>query len=1005
MESYSFLGAVARAYISRYDRLSDICFVFPNKRSRSFFLKNLTENIGDKVMLAPVVLDISEFMDSISGLEEASRIDLLFRLYNVYCNLSGLSDNLETEKELLNFDRFSSWGEVILGDLDEVEQYCVDAGKLFTNVRDYRNIASNFLNEDQIEIIERYFGYRPLVENAEGFWKSVYDVGELSKLKEKFIELWRLLPELYEGLIENLKKDGLAMPGTSYREAAAKIMAHGRDILPWKKVVMVGFNMLSTSETQVFEALRDMKTPDGEPYAEFFWDATGPVLGPDSKSGNRAAAAMRRYRESFPMPEWARDFIRLSNVDSMPDITISAAPSNVAQTKIASLIVDGWVSGEDPKSFRDADAAIVVPDENLLLPLLHSLPERLDNVNLTMGYSMRFTAVASFMYHLKRLQIRRRKTGGEIGYYHEDLRMFLAHPLVHAMIGSETANDINTEMNAKHLRVVTPAMLGKFSTELESVLQPVPSDFTAVQTIGYLDDVLASLDRALRRGNEGNTLNSKMELTQVATYRGALVTLLNSVVRHGISMGYMNVFHLVDRLVAGEKVNFEGKPLVGLQVMGLLETRAIDFDHVIVLSMNDKIMPRSSRRRTFIPDALRRAYGLPTSSKSEELYSYYFYRLLSRARDVSLIYDARAGEGMRSGGKSRFLMQLEMLYARGRVKKENFTFSLGTSDPSPEGVEKTPEVKERLSLYFKENGKKLSASALMDYGTCQVKFYYKNVVGIKDDYPVADYIDPIALGDIVHDAMLELYFPEGKRNIYLEGGERITLTPEYLRMMLDDPDMIASAVRHSVNRKHFGAEGPGLEKPLTGTVAMVAERIENLVRSAVEHDMGLAPFELVGGEVKGRQKWKIGNAPEVTFSYAFDRVDRVDGKLRIVDYKTGASGLDAGNDFENIFNGSKEAKYALQMLLYSHLLDLHYKGTAGDVEMHIYDLNTLGAEGSKVPRLEKKEILSQKDISTRFVERLEKMISEIFDDTTPFVPAEDTDKCKYCAYQALCGRK
>ena len=1018
--SYSFLEGVARAYLSRYEEMSDICFVFPNKRSRAFFLKYLSDNMGQKVMLAPEVLDISEFMGRIAGLEVASRIDLLFRLYNVYCHLSGSSAKLDTETGLLNFDRFASWGEVILGDLNEVEQYCADAVKLFDNVRDYRNLASNFLTEEQCEIIERYFGYRPSVGNVEGFWKSVYDNNELSKIKERFIELWKLLPELYEGLLADLKKDGLALQGTIYKEAAQKVMEEGRAAVPWDHVVMVGFNMLSTSEARMFDALRDIRDEEGDAFADFFWDATGPVLGPSSKAGGRAAADIRRYMSTFPMPEWAREIMSGTDVDSMPgEINVLAAPSNSSQAKIASEIVSGWIKPAeekdaaepdkaDEKMLYDARTAIVVPDENLLLPLLHSLPSDLKSVNLTMGYSLRYTAVASFIYHFKRLQTRRRKIGGETGYYHEDFKMFLAHPLVHALIGSEKANEISSEMTSKHLRVITPAWISGYSAPLAEILEPISREATVRQTIEHLDNVLRLLDNALRlNGKKQDTINSNMERTQIATYRRSLITLLNSVMRHDISMGFLSVLHLLDRLVGGEKVNFKGKPLQGLQVMGLLETRAIDFDRLIVLSMNDKIMPRRARRRTFIPDALRRGYGLPTSSKSEDLYFYYFYRLISRAKNVNLIYDARAGEGMRSGGKSRFLMQLEMLYARGKVNEKNYTFNLSITDSAPERVDKTEDVMDRLSYFLKKDGKHLSASALMNYCSCPVKFYYKNVVGIIDDKPASEYIDALTLGQIVHNALQRLYFPAGMEKEYLKDSDRIEVTADNIKAFLSSPDAIATAVRHAVNAVHFKGNVP-LDSPLEGTVAMVAERMEEQVRQVLQHDLKLAPFELVGGELDGIQPWKVGSAPEVWFRYAFDRVDRVNGKWRLVDYKSGASGVKAAH-FEDVFNGEREAKYILQMLLYAHLLEMRIKTEenmpTSEIDMQIYDLNSLSTEGSKPVTIEKKVISDHHQADPDFSDHLEKIICEIFDKSKPFIPTDDEQKCSYCSFQALCGRR
>lgn len=1015
-ERVSFLGAVARAYVARYEEMSDFCFVFPNKRSGSFFLKNLSESLGKRSMLAPEVLDIGSFMGKVSGLETASRIDLLFRLYRVYSSLVGKVSFLKTEEDLLDFDRFAPWGEVIAGDFSEVEQYCVDAAALFANVRDYRSIAANFLSEEQCDIIERYFGYRPSADNVERFWKSVGYEEDLSVVKAKFVELWKLLPQLFEGLLSNLEHDGLALQGTTFKRAMERVENCGREALPWKHVVIVGFNMLSTSEARMFAAMRDMTDEDGEPYADFFWDAVGPVLGENSESKGAATGAMRRNIRNFPMPVWSAQFMAMCDPGMlMPSIAIDAAPSNVAQVKIAGMTVAGWIEKAGAEKIKDARAAIVVPDENLLLPLLHSLPENLDAVNLTMGYSLRYTSVASFVYYLRRLHTRQRKYQGQIGYFYEDVRSFLSHPLVQLLVGTSEANNINGEIARRHLRVVTPEWLGQFSQVLETVLKPISPSETAENTISYLDGVLDEVDKALSRPAEDDsrrlrTFNSKIERSQIAVYRLALNRLLNSMNSHGISMRFLSVFRLIDRLLAAEKITFEGEPLEGLQVMGLLETRALDFDHLIILSMNDKVMPRRSRKRTFIPDSLRRGYGMPSPSQSEELYSYYFYRLLSRASDVTLIYDARAGEGMRSGGKSRYLMQLEMLYAPGKVTKENFTFMLDSTQVSAQSVKKTPQVMEKLKEFtMKKGGRNLSASALMNYCSCQLKFYYKNVVGISDDIEAAEYIDPITQGQIVHRAMLMLYFPEGMRERYLGKDDRIEFGRAELEAIANDTQRIEAAVRQAVNIEHFRLKKEDSDRALSGAVALIAARLARQVRDVVLHDASIAPLQLLGGEVKGTGRFKAGSAPEVNIRYALDRVDIAGGCLRVVDYKTGSSHVNAA-DFDSIFSGDYKAKYMIQLLLYSHLLGERVKNeeqgrTAPDISAFIYDVNTILEEGEVCPEVGNVRIESYSQVRGQFMEGMEKMIGDIFNPSVDFEPAADPSSCRYCGLRALCGKE
>lgn len=1010
MKHWTFLESVARAYLTKYTDLSNFCFVFPNIRSGSFFLKNLSNHLGERVMLAPEVLDIASFVTKVSGFDLATRIDLLFRLYKIYASHTGKSTELSDDKAVVEFDRFAPWGDVVINDFSEVEKYDVEAKSLFKNVRDFRDLSSNFLTEKQLEVIERYFGYRPAWSDVEGFWKSLNDSSDNSRIKKKFVELWQLLPELFYKLVGELEKEGLGMEGTLFRKAMQRIESEGADALEWDHVVFVGFNMLSTTEARIFSELSKYEDSNGDSYAEFLWDATGPVLGKDSESKGPATKAIRLNIKNFPMPAWALPFISKSDVTEMtPSVTISAAPSNSAQVKIAGETVAEWLKSIPKEKMAEARAAIVLPDENLLMPLLHSLPEELKAVNLTMGYSIKYTSIASFVYHLRRLQQRRRKQNSETGYYFEDIKLLLSHPLIHILIGTDKTNIINSEIGTKHIRVVTPSWLKTHSEKLAELLTPLPAESTVDEAVEYLDNVLVALDKALGGNQTGlRTLNTRLERTQIGVYRMALSRILQSVRHHGIKMGSRTLFHLVDKLVGGEQVTFKGEPLMGLQVMGMLETRALDFDYVLILSMNDKVMPRRSQKRTFIPDSLRRSYVLPLSSQPEELYSYYFYRLLSRAESVNLVYDARAGEGMRSGGKSRFLLQLEMLYARNLIRKKNYTFELNTSINNPKPVEKTEAVRKKLAEFCDaENGRNLSASALMNYAACQVKFYYKNVAQLTDDNEPEDFINAANQGNIVHEAMLKLYFPQDKRGKYLKAGKRIELTSDKLTEILNDREAIERAVKRAVNHHHYKIDKTDPDRELTGTVAMVAERLADQIESVIRHDISISPITLVGGELEGITRFKLGRAPEINIRSALDRVDIVNGTLRIVDYKTGKAHVEA-RTFDDIFNGNYDSKYTIQLMLYSLLLEdrmsKEKESVPEDISMLIYDVNTISS-GAVAPKIGRQSITSHKELREEFVARLEDLICEIFDRDKPFEPTADEKNCEFCNLKAYCGKR
>lgn len=969
-------------------------------------------------MLSPDTYGVGDFMARLSGLTEVPRIEFLFRMYKCYCRLAGYGEGLD-DHGAMRFDNFLMWGEVVASDFSEVDKYDADAESVFRNVKDVREIAASFLSEEQCDAVERYFGVRPTQADASRFWLHVGNEEERTRLKEKFLELWRLLPELYAMLREDLDSDGMGMEGTLFRRAMERVCDRECGPLPWKRIFVVGFNMLSTTEAKMFTALSKMQTEGGEPYAEFFWDATGPVLGEEG-TGN-VAAGIKRYRKLFSEPDWFRPYMEMCAAYELPGrIRIAGAPSNAAQAKLAAAEAAEWVKELGGKIKNPTRTAIVVPDENLLLPLVHSLDldeinvrgkdgaehrERVP-VNLTLGYSLRYTSVASFVYHLRRLQSRQRKSGGVPGYQADDLKLFTSHPFVHALAGTAAIASLNTEVAQTHRRIVTLALIESHSPVLARTLTPLDFDTPALRAIEWLDGVLAEASRAVVAGSGEVLVNGNLELTQIETYRDALGRLANSVEAHGMDMHFQNVFYLADKLLAGEKVSFEGEPLLGLQVMGLLETRAIDFDNVAVLSMNDKIMPRRGRKRTFIPDALRASYGLPLSDKGEELYSYYFYRLISRAKNVVLFYDARAGEGMRSGGMSRFLLQLDMLYARGKTVKENYAFILDRVEPEEGKVEKSEAVMAKLAEFTqKEDGRNLSASAMGNYFTCPVKFYYKNVVGLGDDSDREDYVDDITVGNVMHQVMLALYIPEPLWKKYLK--KRVVVSRELIESHMSDLEGLDRLVRRALNQHHLGKEDEALDDPLGESLSIVASHIRADVVKILGHDLTLAPFEILGGEIKGQDSWKLDDGREVNLNYAIDRVDCVNGRVRVVDYKSGKAHVDMVG-LGDMFSGRYSSHHVFQLMLYAWLLKRRM-AEEGDAEpdeigLAIYSPRSVEVENVPVRGVEAKERVSA-DTETlwRFANGLDEVFRTIFAADAPFVTTRDDKTCSWCAYSDLCS--
>ncbi|MDE7413215.1 MAG: PD-(D/E)XK nuclease family protein [Muribaculaceae bacterium] len=1008
-----FLEMVARAYQANFSDLSEFCFVFPNKRAGTFFLKYLHE-ASDHTILAPEVTSITDFVAFLADHDVASRIDLLFRLYNIYRD-PETNKEMDGKREILfsDFDSFRNWGETLISDFSEVDQYNVDADALFRNVKDFREISSSFLTDEQKEVMERYFGYTPGIREVEGFWRNMEPP---SDIKNKFKLLWQEMAPLYHALNQSLHAEKLCTSGGAYRLALSRIREHGKEILPWKKVVLVGFNALSTTEALIFEELKGIPTEEGltGAFAEFFWDGTGRVL---SGGVNDAATFLKYNRRNFPSPQWAEGWLRKSHTDSLPESLLAiGAPSNAAQAKIAGEKIKEFIAKEGVESIREARTAVVLPDENLLMPFLYSLPENLEAVNLTMGYPLRNTSVISFIHHLRRVRSSQKTKGVNPSYYHVDLRLLLAHPYVHALVGSNVVSAINGYINRHHKINVSLEELCRFSEKCELLLAPLPDKGGVAAITDFLDTLMSNISVALDSNDEG-VLKSRIDRSHIEVYRDALRRLANACEIHGIEMSINTVFSMVDRLISGEQVTFEGEPLEGLQVMGLLETRALDFDNLIILSLNDRVMPRKASGRTFIPDSLRHGYGLPYSNYREDLFSYYFYRMISRAKNVTMIYDARAASGMRTGGMSRYLMQLRYLYAPDRLKFENRKFILSPAGPSARPVVKSEIVMSQLEEFTIAGSKRnFSASALKNYFTCPVKFYYENVMGLRADNRVSEYIDALGLGNVVHDVMLHLYFPPHLRKIYLDSP--IEMTSDKIDSLLADKGRIRQEVTRAVNRLHFQLDKEALDTPLEGAASIIADKITSQIRDVLSYDRTIAPFYLAGGEISGLVEWPLSmEDKKVNMKYAIDRLDfklQPDGSrsYRIVDYKTGSAGVKA-KTVSSIFDGDEEAKNLFQLMLYANLMNFD-RGTDLPVKLSIYQITELGKSGEVTPRMgqpsktgKKTEYLnmgSHKEYNELFLNKTQDVLEEIFDPATDFSPADDDEKCRYCNLAHLCGR-
>lgn len=1009
-----FLKSIAQAYIHRYDDLSDICFVFPNKRSGTFFKNYLKKGVR-KPMLAPEIISITDLTTRLSGRVVDSRIDMLFRLYNIYRKL--LAENGSDAK--VEFENFRIWGETVLSDFSDVDQYMVDVSAIFSNVRNYKEISSTFLTDEQKKVIRDYFGHE-VDEDPSVFWKHLYkDESEQGKgnseslLRNRFLRLWELLLPLYERFTSEMDVAGLATSGRSYRLAVENVEDDkADDLLKWNKIVFVGFNALSTAEKKLFRTLSRRKSKiegeSDESYCDFLWDGTGPVLNGEESN---ASSILQSNRNEFPSPDWTTPYLNESEADSLPDVMkVEGAPSNSSQAKLVGMKVGEMAERLGEKLIDEARLAVVLPDESLLLPLLYSLPPNIPEVNLTMGYSLKLTSAYSFLTLLRRLQSRSGRASDEgNAYFHEDLKVFLAHPFTHLLFGTKEISDLKAYMRRYHKYIVSASEILRFIPAAKEVTAALPVDCPTAGVIDYIDNILHTLENKIVDG-EDIILRSRLDLAHLEVLRSALRVIRDSADEHGVSMNLRDIFNMVCRLVGSETVNFEGEPLRGLQVMGLLETRSLDFDYLIIPSMNEGFMPRRMRKRTFIPNTLRAGYGMPPANYQENVFAYYFYRLISRSKEVEMIFDATGGNKGR-GDVSRYLLQLKYLYCT-PDKPLQFTyprFRLSLAEDNGIEVEKSDAVMATLELYKDfESKHNLSASAIEKYIACPLRFYFETLLKINAEVTSEGAMDASTQGTVVHGVLEDIYLPPELQGKFLD--EPVVITKEYLISILNDDARLKRLMRRKVNAVYNKLPEDKLDTPLFGAARMQATRLLINLRKVLEYDIRLAPFYVAGTEITGRCQWEMEDGEKVNVRYVVDRVDIVDcvggdyttGKMRIVDYKTGRANVDS-DSLDDIFAGETSGMQLVQLMLYAMMMAKDHK-IDKPMSLHIYSTRNEVGNIMVTPAINKKPIEDYHELENDYTVCLNNLLKRLFAKEIPFIQTQNTDNCRYCGLKELCNR-
>ena len=707
----SFLYRIAQVYYSEFNEsISDLTFVFPNRRAGLFFQKYISE-IAAKPLFSPEIVTINECFTTATHWQTSDRLSNLFRLYRIY---KEQSQSEET------FDSFVFWGEMLLSDFEDIDKYRVDARQLFTNITELKQIDQlfNVFSEKQVEAIRQ-------------FWSNFVPVTE-GKTSEDFVSTWKILLPVYLQFREELIAENLATEGMICRDVADRL--HAKEQIPAfenKQFIFIGFNALNPCERTLFAEMQKRNQ------ADFYWDYEAAELrDPDNQASRFYAENVHLFPSKYPIEPIVESL-------QEKEIELIAVPSAVGQTKQAYAILNRLFPPEVPNQSW-IKTAVVLPDESLLVPLLHSLPEQIGKVNVTMGFPLKSTPVSGLIEHIFELQRRMRVSGSNYSFYHSTVSNILNHQYI-SLLCKEDANRITSQMAVNNWIYINADELKK--NELMATIFLPQTDTQSF--LPYLLHILRSLQNGWQQASDEDH-NYQMECDFLYQYY-VTINRMAGIMKDKpveVDMNIDTLVRLTSQLTAGITIPFVGEPLDGLQVMGVLETRGLDFENLIITSINEGVFPQKSSTNSFIPYNLRRGFELPTTEHQDAITAYNFYRLIHRATRIYFLYDSRT-EGMQTGEVSRFMHQLHYHYGL-NVKKKTISFDIGFENAIAIQIEKTPAVMEKLNRFtsMEEKSPSLSASSINTYIDCPLQFYLTKVEDVEQAEEVLETVEANMFGTL-----------------------------------------------------------------------------------------------------------------------------------------------------------------------------------------------------------------------------------------------------------------
>lgn len=955
----TFLKQVAHDLYNKTEgNFTKVAIVFPNKRASLFFNEYLAQE-SDRPIWSPTYVSISELFRQSSDLSIADPIKLVCDLYKVFQKATGSKETL---------DDFYFWGEMLIADFDDADKNMADTHALFSNLKDLNELMDNydFLEEGQKEALSQFF--------------HNFSINQVTELKQRFISMWNVLGDIYAEYKALLESQSIAYEGMLYRQVIEQLDV---EAIPYNKYIFVGFNVLNKVEHTLFKKLNEAGK------AMFYWDYDTFYL---NKTPHEAGEFIRRNLRDFPSELPASFF---DNLNQPKEVTFIESPTENGQVRY----LPQWI--RENLTSQEKETAVVLCNEALLQPVLHALPDNVKHINITMGFPLSQTPAYSFVNALMELHTSGYNPNNG-RYLFAEVISVLKHPYTRQL--SPEAEKLEQTLTRDNRFYPLPSEL-KQDNVLELLFTPRRNNLDLCSMLSEaLKEVAVIYQQQAASHSDAFDQLYRESLFKTYTLVNRFHTLIES---KELNVQAGTFQRLLTRVMSSSSIPFHGEPAIGMQVMGVLETRNLDFRHLIMLSVNEGQLPKAGGDSSFIPYNLRKAFGMTTIDHKIAVYAYYFYRLMQRAEKVTLVYNT-ATDGINRGELSRFMLQFLIEWGYPVLRKQ-LEAAQSPQDSTPIIIEKTPDVMERMKSVFdiRNNPKALiSPSALNCYLDCPLKFYYKYVALLSAPDEVTADIDSAKFGSIFHYAAEHIY-----KDLTAHGK---LISRENLETLLKDEVRLQTYVDNGFKELFFNL--PPNEQPEYNGIQLINSAvIVKYIQQLLRNDLRYAPFTFIGSEQRIFENIEICTSTGDIQSRIGGIIDRIDSKgesLRIVDYKTGGDADTPANVQSLFIPDKKRSNYVFQTFLYASIVckKLREKNDSRLVAPALLYIHRAASENySPViqmgePRKPKEPVDNFAQHEGDFRENLKTLLEDIFNPDISFTQTEIEDKCAYCDFRALCKK-